>query len=437
MSVVISFEETGPCRKRLTIEVPAPAVDAETGRVIRQLGRGLRLPGFRKGKVPAHIIRQRFPEEIQQRVAEVLVPRYMKQAEAEKNLDPLTQPQIEDFNLVEGEPMTFVALVDTRPEIELGDLESFDLPEAETEPSDEEVDDAILDIRRERAPWQEVERAAGNGDLVEGQIFDLDGENPEEGQAMRLVVGDEKADEQLSLTLTGLSAGQSATFERAGEEGEPTKSYRAEVETVREQQLPDLDDDFAKQVGAPDVDGLRDQVVMHLQRIKTSNARQQREKALLDQLRERHPLEVPDGVVDQEVERMMREYAGTFQQQGMDLRGIDWERVQEGLRPEASQRVHGRLILDAIAKEKDLRLDESEFEATLAAFAAQQQKTSLQVRQELAEMGRLPDLRADQLRRQAMRMLLGDEEPESSENDESDATTTDATATDATSIEEE
>src|SRR6185436_16127634 len=120
MSVVLSVEDVGPCRKQLKIEVPGPAVAAETERVIGEYRKRARLPGFRPGKVPSNIVRQRFKREIEQDVMERLVPRYWHQAEAEQKLDPLLPPELGDVDLALGESMTFTATVETRPEIALG-----------------------------------------------------------------------------------------------------------------------------------------------------------------------------------------------------------------------------------------------------------------------------------------------------------------------------
>ena len=433
MSVVIAYEEAGPWRKRLTIEVPAPAVEAETGRILKSLSRQVQLPGFRKGKVPGSLILKRFQGEVEQKVSEKLVPRYWHQAEAEKNLDALTPPQVEELNFTPGKPMTFVAVVETRPEIELKNVDDFTLPDAAVKLDDDEVEQMIRDMRRRHAEWIEVERPAATGDLVEGQVIDVaaapeDDEEPAEGvsQPLRIEIGGEGTDEELSLALTGLSAGASTSFRRsagppggdrgelgAGEGGE--REYRIEVSSVQEQELPELDEDFAQKMGAPSVEALRENVVQHLRGLKKSEAQQKRETALLEQLRERHPMELPQGVVDREAERMMQEQASRFAAQGIDLETapINWEAMAAQIRPEAQKRVHSSLVLDAVAKHKEIKLDEAEFERVLADIARQQKKTSLAVRQELDASGRLSMLRSQLLERQTVRHLLGEDAEDS------------------------
>ncbi|MCG8461370.1 MAG: hypothetical protein MI919_34225, partial [Holophagales bacterium] len=166
---------------KLTIEVPTPAVEAETGRVLQELRKHAHLPGFRKGKVPQKVIARRFRKEVRQELVERLLPRYWEQAKAEKSLDPLIPPSVEELELEEGQPMTIQVMGEVRPEIVLGDVESFDLPEAATEPDETEVEDALADVRRNFAEWQVVDRPAANGDLIVGWIRELDPPASEDG----------------------------------------------------------------------------------------------------------------------------------------------------------------------------------------------------------------------------------------------------------------
>lgn len=412
MSVVIAFEEAGPWRKKLTIEVPAPAVDAEAGRVIRDLGKNIRLPGFRKGKIPVSLLEKRFGEEIERQVTERLIPRYWHQAEAEKSLDVLSPPEVEDVHFERGAPMTFVAVVETRPTIEIGELGPFELPEGSVEPDEAEIRDAIQDLRRQHATWTAVDRAAATGDLVTGKAVPTEGDEESEGEPLRIEIGAEGVDEELSLALTGLRPGATTQFKRKVEGEE--KEYRIEVETVEEEELPELDDALAKRLGVEDVAALNEAVVKELAARKKRALADRREKAVLEQLRQRYPLELPPGIVEREMQQMMQDYARGLASRGLDIEKapINWEAMAEQSRPEAHNRVHTRLLLDAVAEAKNIKQDEEEFERVLASIAAQQNKSSLAVRQELSQMGRLPSLRAQLLHSQTLRFLLGEDAAE-------------------------
>lgn len=445
MSVVTQIEEAGPCRLKVTIEVPAPAVEAELGRVVKDFRGQVNIPGFRKGKVPVSVIRRRFKKEIEGEVAERLLPRYWKQAEAEKDLDPLLPPTVEELNMEEGQPMTVVAVVETRPEIALGDIENFELPEENPEATEPEIEEAFADLRKSMADWETVERASAQGDMVWGTAVRTvtsksasdededadseaeDAESTEDGgveeRPIQVEIGGKNVNEELSLALTGKKAGQSAVFEttEGPEDAREEVRYDIEVIEVKEQSLPELDDEFAQNFGEFDsIDKLREALTLNITAKKTQDLKGRRRKALLEQLRERHPLTPPEGVVQQETERMMREMLEHMASQGADLENanLDFARMAEGMRPQAEMRVHDRLLLDAVAKEKVLRLDESRFEELLAAIAQDQGTNSLAVRQRLAEDGRLEALRSQLLRDQTVAHLLGEDETEEDADDE-------------------
>lgn len=428
MTVVVSMKDVGPSRKQLTIEVPGSVVEEETKKVTREFGRQVRLPGFRPGKVPPGVVRKRFAQQIDKEVADRLLPRYWFQAKEEKALEPLLPPEVDEVGeIVPGEPLTFTATVDVRPEIELGELGEFDLPEAPVEPSDEEVGEVLDGLRREVADWRPVERAAARGDLVRARITELtdgDEETEPEPDSLEVEVGDPNVWEELSLALTGLGADQSARFSHrppsagGGDQPAPERHFEVEVQEVKEKDLPELDDAFAQKVGDFEtVDALRERVVENLRARKKGERRDEREKALMEQLRQRYRVDLPRGVVDHEVEHLVNDYASNLAQRGVDVENvdIDWRQVATEARPEAEKRVHNRLILDAIAEREGLDLSAEEFEEGLAAVARMQEASVPQVRRAMDEAGRLEGFRRQLRRNKVIRRLLGEEteEPDS------------------------
>jgi len=426
MSVVLSLEEVGPCRKQLKVEVPAPAVEAETQRVIQEFGQRVRLPGFRKGKVPAELVRRRFAKDIEQEVKERLLPRYWKQAQAESSIEPLLPPEVDEVaDLQPGAPLTFVATVETRPQIELRNIQDFDLPDPTVEPGTFDVEEAIENLRRQAAEWLPVDRPAARGDLVGLEITTLGSpEHPEEQtDKVQIEVGEPQVWEELSLAVQGLAAGQETAFTRrhehppAEEGGEPEvheQKFRVRVIEVKERDLPPLDDAFAAKV-SPEIqsfEALREAIVRGLRENKVTERREQRHRALLDQLRERHPLDLPPRVVRREVEQLVRDYAEDLARRGVNLdrAGIDWDRMAEEMTPLAEKRVHARLLLDAVADERGLDVSEEEFERTLAVLARAQGVSTPVLRRKLDEDGRLATLRSQLRREKTIRTLLGEPE---------------------------
>jgi len=441
VSVVSSIESVGPCRKRLQIEVPAPAVDAETLRVVREYGRKVRLPGFRTGKVPASVVQQRFKAEIEREVLDRLVPRYWKQAQAESSLEPLLPPSVEDVELKSGEPLVFVATVEVRPPIELGDIQNFDLPLAETTPSDAEVDEALASLQAQVADWIEVSRPAARGDRVALETVELDSDDAPMGPpaTLEVEVGNPQVWEELSLALTGLEAGQETEFRRQEEaEGKArVRRFRVKALAVKERDLPPLDDALAAKIGelmrgprrspgAPvespeiaDLAALRAHVEHRLEHEKEHQRRLRQEQAVLEQLRERHPLELPQGVVEEETRGLLQEYAESLQRQGVDVErvSIDWDALAREVRPQAERRVHVRLLLDAVAEANHVEVAPQELEERLALLARAQGRTTSSVRHALAQGGQLDALRRQMRREKTISTLLPEAEAHHHDHD--------------------
>lgn len=443
MSVVVAVEDTGVCRKQLTIEVPPEEVEAATRRAVGRYARSARIPGFRPGKVPPRVVRQRFRDDIDRDVVEGLVPEYWERAREEQGIDPLGQPRLTDVGAVAaGEPLRFVAEVEVRPPVELGDLGGFELPDPPAEPADEEVEEAIEELRRRAGAWQDVERPAARGDLAalrireerpagEPAAVDAAAEDGEEGSAgdetggeeaaapaadwqeVDVEVGDPRVWEELSLAVTGVTAGQRTRFTRRPDEGSEAapKSFEVEVTGVREREPAPLDDDFAKKVGDfADVAALRHAVVADLTRGKRQERDQKRREAVMEQLRLRYPVALPQGVVDGEIERMAHDFAHDLARRGIDPKEaqVDWDRLAGELRGPAERRVHERLLLDAVAEKEGITAAAEEVEGLVVAIAQSEGAPVERVREALGgPAGIAARLRRDK----AVRHLLGDTDP--------------------------
>jgi len=431
MSVVVSTENTGPCKQKLEISVPVAAVEAETERLVGEYRKQARIPGFRKGKVPAGVIKKQFAEDIQRELIDRLLPRYWKQAEAEASLDLLMPPNVEKVDVQEDGSLLFVATVETRPEITLGNIDSFDLPDVPVDPSDDEITAALEDVRKELSDWVDVDRAAAQGDLVVGTIVELDGEGEALGEPhpVRFELGEARVWEELSLAATGKKAGKKVSFDRTepappqppaeGEEAteeapqDIKKHFELTMEQIQEKDLLPLDDSLAEKAGEyTDFAALRAEVAGRIRAAKKQDRRSQRERVLIDQLVERHPTEVPEGVVQQEVEGMLREYAEGMMMRGVDVEKaeINWQELGEQVQPQATRRVHSRLVLDAVAAEKKIEVESAEMETALADIGKAQQMTTTAVRQHLHNNGGLERLESQIKHDKVVRRLIGEDD---------------------------
>ena len=384
--------------------------------------------------MPSSLIKKRFADEIKQEVVERLVPRYWNQAQAEAEIDPMTGPQVEKVELEDGSPMIFTATVEVRPEFELSDDRDFDLVDPEVVVSGTDVAEILEKIRFDVGDWVEVDREAAKGDMATIKMREVGGhdhdgdhdhdhddeEADDEGQTVSVELGDERVWEELTLALVGKKAGNKGEFTRthtaAHEEGEEphshSHSFEFEVVDVKEKKLADLDDDLAKKVGDfENLEALETQIKANLETEKRNQLRQERESALLDQLRERNPIELPQGVVDFEVDQMLQDYAQNLMRSGIDVQnaGIDWQSMRDSAKDQAEKRVHGRLVLDAVAKADELTVSELEVGKVIDQIAQAENASPVQVRTKLMEDGRIESLKNQLLRDKAVRSLLGED----------------------------
>jgi len=415
MSVVLSMSESGPCRLELKVEVPAAAVEAEMARVVGEYSRRVRVPGFRKGKVPQSLVAKQFHEEIEREVVERLVPRYWKQAAAEKELQPLAAPEVSGIEVVHGEPLRFTATVETRPKFELGDVTHFDLPEPPVEPAPEEVDAALENLRREHADWLPADRPAAHGDRAKVAIVELadDGTVAPQTQELEVELGGPRVWEELSLALVGAEPNQEREFERTEGEGENQRRrrFRAAVAEVKRAELPPLDDSLAAKLGRfADLDAVKSAVTAGLRAARARERRRQREQAALEQLMARHSFPLPEGVVKHEIEHLLRDYAEGLASRGVDIEKsqIDWQGLGEQLRPQAERRVRARILLDAVAEAQGIEVAAEELERAVGELARAQGRTPLALRQSLDERGQLGELRRQLTRDKTVSALLGE-----------------------------
>ena len=427
MTVVVTKREVGLCRHEFDIEVPAEDVDAEYLRVAGDYRRRARLDGFRKGKAPLDLIRQRFAEAIGEDVSERLAPKYWNLAREEEDVHSMLPPSVGPVEVVPGRPLRFTVTVDLEPEVDIGDDRSFELPQPETATTEAEVDEVLEQVRLERATWVPVDRSATRGDRVRGKVhraampgFDADAAGADEdaernGPATHdidLELGDERVWPELTDNLTGLSAGQTATFERVEQEDsiERQRGYDIELHEVLERKLPEVDDDWASGLAASigSVDDLRENLRGQVQARKVEAAGQQRTDALLEQLRERYPVTLPEAVVEREAFQMARSYASNLARQGVDLeqQQLPWEQMMEEIRPQAGKRAHASFLLDRIARADGIEPTREDLERALEIMARARNTNRGKLRRELERDGGLEMLKIELKRDRTVQALL-------------------------------
>ena len=437
MSVVVSRREVGVCRQEFEIEVPASEVDAEYLRVARDLPSPRAHRRLPQGEGAARPWCGSGSRVRSARTSRNVWRRSTGNGRAKRTAcTPCCRPAWRRYWPRRASRCALTVTVDVEPEVEIGDSRSFELPQPETEPSEAEVEELLEQVRLQRSTWVPVDRAAARGDRVRGRIHrsalpgyvpeaaaedDPDRDQDERGPATHdidLELGDERAWPELTDNLTGLSAGQKADFERTetDEDVERQRSYEIEVEEVLERKLPDVDDDWASSLAATieTVDDLRRQLGEQVQAQKTEQAGQQRTDALLDQLRERYPVTLPEAVVEREASpdgQVLREQPGSPglrpRTAAVALGAVDGGDPAAG----GEKRAHSSFLLDRIARDDGVEATAEDLERALEIMARARNTNRGRLRRELERDGGLEMLRVELRRDRTVQTLLAANAP--------------------------
>ncbi len=368
----------------LEIELPAERLDRAVGEAVRHLSRRTRVPGFRPGKAPRPVLERHLgPGAVLDDAVDHLVQDAYRQALVDKDLLPLTNADVEVVQAEEGKPLVFKATVQVRPEVELGDYKHFNFkPEIETI-DDARVDKVLEELRDQNATLSAVEdRGAKEGDYaVVSFVGTRDGEPFEGGSSERMpiILGQERLIPGFEANLVGLAVGGTTEFditfpadypeaELAGKEAH----FAVEIKELREKVLPDLDDDFIRTLGDfADLETLRADIRTRLERNAIDRARHGFADRIIEYAVANATLDLPDVLVDQEVEVMHDEFRGTLARQGIGeeayLKAVDKAEsdLHTEFRPGAEKRVRTLLVLSKVADEEGVTVPESEIEAEI------------------------------------------------------------------------
>ncbi|MGE3274118.1 MAG: trigger factor [Vicinamibacterales bacterium] len=410
-------------RKNLVVEIPSEVVDAEITRISTRYGKSARLPGFRPGKVPARVVKQRFKSQILHDVAHALVEQSVGSALTERGVEPVDSPNIRDLKLEEGQPLTFTAEFDVVPPFDPGTFADIELTRPPVTVDEGAVSAALERLRERAARYEPVdEGVVGDGHTV---VMDLSrapiGEDGTPGEAethsgVSVELGAASNPPGFDQELLGLAKGETKTFtlgyaadyavpELAG----TSVQYTVSVQDVRRRVLPELDDEFAKDLGEFDtLAALTARVREDLEaESREASSRQVRSDAL-KALAARLPYAVPPSLVDREVDRRVEEFARRLIEQRIDPRqtNIDWAAFREGQREPAVEAVASALVLDQVAAREALTVGDEEIEQELERYATQSGRTVPAIRAMLEQEGGLGRLTLGLRREKAVAHVL-------------------------------
>ena len=412
------------CKHSIEITVPVEDVKKETERVAADLQKKVRLPGFRPGKAPLSIVKQRFVGEINQDVIEALVPRYFQEATAKEGLEVVSRPNIVDMHFHDGEPLKFKAEFEVAPNVELGTYKGLEVEYAEPVVTDEDVNERIDGIRDQKAEFvNEEPRPLVDGDFAVVNLESIAGTDEKISQEeLMLKVGDEHTIAEFSTNLRGAAPDDVREFDITYPDDYDQKSlagktvkFQATVKAVRRRELPELNDEFAKDLGDfQTLDEFKQTVRNTIRHEREHAAQEVTKNQILDQLVATHDFAIPEAYVDRQIEMTVNNQLRQLAGQGIDPSQLklDWSKVKESQGEKARKDVRASLLLDKIGERESIAATNDEVDAEVARIARQQRETVPVMRAKLQKDGTLGRI-AGHIRTEKTLKLLFDESKKS------------------------
>jgi trigger factor len=359
----VSLESSAGLERRLRVQVPAERIEQEVASRLASVGRKAKIQGFRPGKVPARVIRQRFGGQVRNEVLQEVLQSSYSEAIVQQKLQPAGGPTIEPVNMEEGQDLTYTAVFEVMPEVTLKSLNTMKIDSPVVQIAEVDIDGMLNNLRKQRADWQPVERKAADGDQLTVD-FDgtLNGEAFAGGSAkdFKFVLGEGGMLEDFEKNLQGVKAGGQATFKmkfpkdyHAAELAGQKVEFAVSVREVAERVLPDIDADFIKVYGIESgaIDDLRQDIRKNMEREQLARTKAVTRAQLLDGLLTAHPIELPEILVRQECDAMCNE---ALQRMGGESASVP---AVESFRENAEKRVRLGLLLSAAIREHNIELD--------------------------------------------------------------------------------
>ncbi|MGB8885719.1 MAG: trigger factor [Candidatus Korobacteraceae bacterium] len=409
-----STEQSNPCQRELTIEIPADVVKAETDSIVNKYQKLARVPGFRKGKVPASMVRQRFADDIKNEIVDSLVPRYFREETQKHNLAPVSQPRVTDLHIHEGEPLKFKASFEILPEFKVAPYDDIRVTTIDSNVTDEDVETALNNLRQQQATYTAVEedRPLADGDFaVAGfkgtpQEAEQDADSkPVEVDEIMVEIGGENTIPEFSANLRAAKVGEQRTFDVKYADDFADKrlagksmTYEVNVKGIKTRSVPELNDEFAKELSTDfnTLDELRTRLRENMKAEREHEAEHQGKDKLVEELVKRNDFPIPEAMLNDQIDLRLERGLRALAAQGMkteDMKRMDLPRLRAGQREAALREVKASLILEQVADEEKIEVSDDEVEHEVEALATQAKQPLEQVRARLTQDGGLDRIR--------------------------------------------
>jgi len=369
----VSIENTGGLSRRMTVQVPAERVDQEVDSRLRSMSQTVRLDGFRPGKVPMKVIEQKYGQQVRFEVIDQVVNSTLQDAFTQENLRPAGTPDIEPKDSPAGQPLEYVATFEIFPELTTGVKYSFSVARPVVEIADNDVQEMLENLRKQRATWNEVKRPSSMNDQVtidyEGTV-DGNAFAGNKAEKMPVVLGSKSMIPGFEEQLTGVSAGEEKTLDITFPEDYPSTevagkaaNFNVKIHSVSDMVLPEMDDEFAAAFGVSEggMQALSDEIRNNMERELKGLIRSKMKSQVFDGLLLNNPVEVPKSLIESEIKELQQQEGN----QGLDA---------STLRDSAEKRVKLGVIVSEIAKQNQIQLDPDRVRELVETIASSYEK---------------------------------------------------------------
>lgn len=427
-----NWEKTENNKGNLTVEVDAERVNHALDEAFKKVVKQVEVPGFRKGKVPRFIFEQRFGvEALYQDAVDILLPEAYSEAVEETEIEPVEQPEIDIEQIEKGKNFIFTATVTVKPEVKLGTYKGLEVVDKDTTVSEEDIDNELEQLRERFAELVVKEEGeAENGDTVvidfEGTI---DGEPFEGGSAENhsLEIGSNSFIPGFEEQLIGVKPGDekevTVTFPddyQAEELSGKEATFQVKIHEIKRKELPELDDEFAKDANenVETLDELKQDIRQRLEEQKEQEAENAKRDSVVEKASENAEIDIPDPMIENELDRMVQEFEQRFQAQGItpdmyyEITGTSKDDLREQFRDDAEKRIRANLTLEAIAKEENVEVSQEDVDKELENMAETYNQSVDDIKNLLAVQGGGTDVLKEDLRiRNTIEFLVEQSKP--------------------------
>jgi len=419
--VNIKVKSLPGCTKEIDVEVPADQVRVEVEALYERIAKEAKLAGFRKGKAPLPIVKQRFKDSVKEEVTHDILPKFFRTVLEKEDIHPVSQPRIKEYQFTEGASMTFTALVEVQPDVALKNYKGLKIQKELVEVTAQDVDQALENVRDQMAQFIPVDkRAVAKNDLA---LIDFEGRvggTPFEGgkaEKYPVSVGSGNMIPGFEDQLVGISKGEKKVFnvkfpadypkkELAGQDAE----FTVTVQEIKEKKLPALDDDFAKEVAQCDtVVSLKEKVQVQLKADRENEQRSKMIEQLVDRLLKDHEFEVPESWVAVESRQMIQEGIQRLRQNHVEPN--QWTEEQkkeymEGMRKQADRNVKMAILVDRIAEVEKISCEPADWDSYLEKIAASSNQPVESIKQYVKKQNNEDSLKSRIRHEKALDFLL-------------------------------